>query len=124
STLAPSTSPGCWTATNTLVPSSRIVGPQVSAPIGTVRNCLTFPRSGPSTGTENSPSFEPRALPSVEIHRLPSVSNATLSGHEIGLTFSFGTPPKYVSAAAGSPQTRNTRQANVVEDASLPASSI
>src|SRR5262245_30794602 len=84
SALAPSSSPGCWTDTSTK--SSATTGPQVSAPWGTVRNCLTCPRSRPSTGTANRPSLCDSALPSVEIHRLPLLSNATLSGQEMGLT--------------------------------------
>ena len=68
--------------------------PAASAPNGTVRNCLTSPRSGPATGTRKRPSFEPSALPSVEIHRLPTASNATLSGQVIGLTFALSKPPK------------------------------
>src|SRR5690606_39055440 len=63
------TPPGCCTATSAT--SSVTTGPHASAPIGTVKNCLTLPLSRPSTGTENKPSFEPSALPSVEIHRLP-----------------------------------------------------
>src|SRR5918999_618690 len=90
SNVASSVSPGCWTALKTVLPSGVISGPQVSAPTGTVRNCCTWPRCGPSTGQEYMPSLEPRELPSVEIHRLPAGSKATLSGQEIGLTWSFG----------------------------------
>jgi hypothetical protein len=42
----------------------------------------------------NSPSLLPRALPSVEIHRLPALSNATLSGQEIGDTVALSYPAK------------------------------
>ncbi len=37
-------------------------------------------------GVANRPSLLSRALPSVEIHRLPVLSKATLSGQEIGET--------------------------------------
>ena len=86
--------------------ASRITGPHVSAWRGTERNCWTRPRSGPSSGTLKSPSFLRivEGAPSVEIQRFPSESNATLSGHEIGETCSFGKPAKYVGVApAGSP---------------------
>src|SRR5690349_10534987 len=86
STLAPVISPGCCTATNTERSSPVMNGPQVSAPGGTVRNCLRCPRSAPSIAVANSPSLLPRALPSVAIQRLPALSKATLSGHEIGDT--------------------------------------
>ena len=86
SNVAPSASPGCCTAANTLSPSAEISGPHVSAAVGTVRNWRTFPRSGPRVGTAKSPSLDPSTLPSDEIHRLPAPSNATLSGQEIGLT--------------------------------------
>ena len=46
SMLLSSCSPGCWTETVTR--SSSTIGPQVSAPIGTVRNCRVSPRLGPS----------------------------------------------------------------------------
>ena len=48
----------------------------------------------PSSTTANSPSFDFRALPSVEIHRLPCGSKARLSGQEIGLTCDLSKPPK------------------------------
>src|SRR5690606_7080431 len=91
-----------------------MTGPQVSAPLGTVRNCFSSPRRLPLVATPNSPSWEPRALPSVEIHRLPWSSKARLSGQEIGLTASFGKPAKYVAGSSGSPATRNSDQANRV----------
>ncbi|SLH95913.1 Uncharacterised protein [Mycobacteroides abscessus subsp. abscessus] len=68
------------------------IGPQVSAPRGTVRNCLVSPRAAPSSTTENRPSLDFSALPSVEIHRLPYWSKARLSGQEIGLTLSLSKP--------------------------------
>ena len=40
-------------------------GPQHSAPLGTERNAFTCPRSGPVTGTLNTPSLEPSALPAA-----------------------------------------------------------
>src|SRR5690606_38964116 len=114
SKLAPSTSPGCWTATRTDCWSSVTSGPQVSAPSGTVRNCWTWPRDGPSTGTRKSPSLEPSALPSVETHRLPTASKATLSGQLIGLTNCLGKPANQVSGACGSPQTSIRSQVKVL----------
>ena len=41
------------------------------------------------------------------------VSKETLSGQLIGLTEALSTPPKYVSAASGSPQTSSRFQVNV-----------
>ena len=90
--LLSSFSPGCCTQTVTRV--SVTTGPQVSAPMGTVRNCFTSPRFGPSSATANSPSLESSALPSVEIHRLPWLSKARLSGQEIGLTLLLSKPAK------------------------------
>ncbi len=85
---APSTSPGCCTATNTEPSSLSMIGPQVSAPVGTARNCSTLPRSGPSAATRCRASLRPMVpgWPSVEIHRFPAPSKATLSGQEIGET--------------------------------------
>src|SRR6478736_1173154 len=54
--------------------------------------------------------------PSVAIHMLPTESKATLSGQEIGETWSAGKPAKYVEVfLAGSPQTMSRFQANLVE---------
>ena len=88
SKVAPSVSPGCWTAKNrgpvVVRPAS---GPQASAPFRHGEELLARrPRRGPSTGTRKMPSLDPSTLPSVEIQRLPSESNATLSGQLIGLT--------------------------------------
>lgn len=44
-------SPGCWTATKTELSRSWITGPQVSASVGTERNCSTRPRLRPSRVT-------------------------------------------------------------------------
>ena len=49
---------------------------------------------------------------SVEIHRLPWRSKATLSGEVIGLTWLLSNPPKYVAGSAGSPQTSRTFHPN------------
>ena len=49
---------------------------------------------GPSIGVANRPSLLPSALPSVEIHRLPALSKATLSGQEIGETADLSYPAK------------------------------
>ena len=51
----------------------------------------------------------------MEIHRLPALSNATLSGQEIGETFSLGNPPKYVpESLVGSPHTSSRFQSKRV----------
>ena len=55
---------------------------------------LAAVRALQSDGTANRPSLEPSALPSVEIHRLPWLSKARLSGHEIGLTLVLSNPAK------------------------------
>ena len=55
---------------------------------------LLRPRDRPATGTRKSPSFDPSTLPSVEIHRLPVLSKATLSGQLIGLTRLRSKPEK------------------------------
>ena len=70
------------------------IGPQVSASAGIVMKHLSSPRLSPVVVTAYRPSWEPKALPSVEIHRLPWASKARLSGHEIGETFSLSKPPK------------------------------
>src|SRR5699024_6632121 len=58
----------------------------------------------------------PEGAPSVEIQRLPSASQARLSGQEIGETCSTGKPEKYGwPPCAGTPQTRSRCHANVVE---------
>ena len=68
-------------------------GPQVSAPLrhGEELLELTAPVTAVSDAEEAVVGAE-LALPSVEIHRLPCGSKATLSGQEIGLTWSFGKP--------------------------------
>src|SRR5205823_12982373 len=55
SMLLSSCSPGC--CTHTVTRSSVTTGPHVSAPFGTVRNCLVSPRFGPSSATANNPSL-------------------------------------------------------------------
>ena len=89
SNVAPSISPGCCTAKNSERLRSVMSGPHASAPRGIVTNCCTWPRSEPTTGTRKMPSLEPSTLPSVEIHRLPAESKATLSGQLIGLTWAL-----------------------------------
>src|SRR5699024_6471252 len=92
SKVASSSSPGCWTFTMTR--SSVTIGPQVSAATGTVRKQRVSPRFSPFSPTAYRPSLLSRALPSVEIHRLPWESKARLSGQEIGETLDLSKPPK------------------------------
>ncbi len=82
-------SPGCWTAMNSVVWSGVNSGPHVSAPAGTERNWATFPRLGPSVITAWSASLRLIAFgaPSVATHSMPSGLKATLSGAPIGLTW-------------------------------------
>lgn len=50
-------------------PWSWMVGPRVSAPMGTVRNCLTGLRFGPVHGDAEQAVFGAQTLPSVAIEQ-------------------------------------------------------